>query len=270
MPQLQLNPDEGLYYEHDLPQREGAPTFVFINPITGSVDIWQGEVAPFLRDAGYGTLSYNFRGQTDSPFRPGTALDDDLISSDLRHIVKTLEIDKPILVGLSIGGLFALQAHLGGTQAAGIVLLNTLRKIGPRIAWINDAVVRAMEVGGPQLMADVMTPLVWGPEWLAANRASFIQEDTTYTPMDRNSGAYNLLSHMGGADWDVRYEDINCPVLVIMGLQDRVFYDAEIVDELMQRIPRARRVDFPGAGHMLPLEVPTQLSRELKQFADNL
>ena len=108
MPQLQLNPDEGLYYEHDLPQREGAPTFVFINPITGSVDIWQGEVAPFLRDAGYGTLSYNFRGQADSPFRPGTALDDDLISSDLRHIVKTLEIDKPILVGLSIGGLFAL------------------------------------------------------------------------------------------------------------------------------------------------------------------
>jgi pimeloyl-ACP methyl ester carboxylesterase len=55
-----------------------------------------------------------------------------------------------------------------------------------------------------------------------------------------------------------------------MGLQDRVFYDAEIVDELMQRIPRARRVDFPGAGHMLPLEVPTQLSRELKQFADDL
>ena len=119
-------------------------------------------------------------------------------------------------------------------------------------------------------MADVMTPLVWGPEWLAANRASFIQEDTTYTPMDQSSGAYNLLSHMGGADWDVRYEDINCPVLVIMGLQDRVFYDAEIVDELMQRIPRARRVDIPGAGHMLPLEVPAQLSRELKQFADDL
>ena len=75
---------------------------------------------------------------------------------------------------------------------------------------------------------------------------------------------------MGGADWDARYEDINCPVLVIMGLQDRVFYDAEIVDELMQRIPRARRVDIPGAGHMLPLEVPAQLSRELKQFADGL
>ena len=43
-----------------------------------------------------------------------------------------------------------------------------------------------------------------------------------------------------------------------------------IVDELMQRIPRARRVDIPGAGHMLPLEVPAQLSRELRQFADDL
>ena len=157
MPLLQLNPDEALYYEHDLPQRDGAPTFVFVNPITGSVDIWQGEVAPFLRGSGYGTLSYNFRGQADSPFRPATVLDDELISGDLAHIVNTLEIDRPILVGLSIGGLFALQAHLGGLGAAGIVLLNTLRKIGPRIAWINDAVVRAMDVGGPQLMADMMT-----------------------------------------------------------------------------------------------------------------
>ena len=88
--------------------------------------------------------------------------------------------------------------------------------------------------------------------------------------MDRASGAYNLLSHMGDADWDVRYEDIACPVLVVMGLQDRVFYDAEIVDELMQRIPKAKRVDIPDAGHMLPLEAPAQLGRELKQFADGL
>ena len=270
MPLLQLNPDEGLYYEHDLPQHEGAPTFVFVNPITGSVDIWQGEVAPFLREAGYGTLSYNFRGQADSPFSPATVLDDELISGDLAHIVNTLEIDRPILVGLSIGGLFALQAHLGGTDAAGIVLLNTLRKIGPRIAWINDAVVRARDVGGPQLMADRMTPLIWGPDWLSANRGNFIQEDTNYTPMDRASGAYNLLSHMGDADWDVRYEDIACPVLVVMGLQDRVFYDAEIVDDLLQRIPKAKRVDIPDAGHMLPLEAPAQLGRELKQFADGL
>mgnify|MGYP003314260183 FL=1 len=88
--------------------------------------------------------------------------------------------------------------------------------------------------------------------------------------MDKNSGAYNLLSHMGEADWDVVYEDIKCPVLVIMGLQDRVFYDAEVVAQLMQRISDVQRVDITHAGHMLPLEVPRELVRELEQFATNL
>ena len=270
MPLLKLGPNDGLYYEHSHPANTGAPTFVFVNPITGSVDIWQAEVGPALRDAGYGTLAYNFRGQPDSPYKEGTVLNDQLISGDLSQLVNTLEIDRPVFVGLSIGGLFALQAHLSGVGATGMVLLNTLRTIGPRIAWINDAVVRTMEVGGPQLMGDIMTPLIWGPAWLSANRSNFLQDEADYTPLDKNSGAYNLLSNMGAADWDVKYEDIDCPVLVVMGLQDRVFYDAEVVAQLMRRIADVRRVDIPDAGHMLPLEAPADLIRELEQFANNL
>ena len=270
MPLLNLGPNDGLYYEHSHPANTDAPTFVFVNPITGSVDIWQAEVGPALRDAGYGTLAYNFRGQADSPYQDGTVLNDQLISGDLSQLINSLEIDQPVFVGLSIGGLFALQSHLGGIDAAGMVLLNTLRIIGPRIAWINDAVVRAMDVGGPQLMGDIMTPLIWGPDWLAANRSSFLQSDAEYSPIDKNSGAYNLLSNMGAADWNVQYEEISCPVLVVMGLQDRVFYDAEDVSQLMQRIPNVQRVDIPHAGHMLPLEVPNDLIRELLQFAADL
>ena len=141
MPLLKLGPNEGLYYEHSHPANTGAATFVFVNPITGSVDIWQAEVGPALRDAGYGTLAYNFRGQADSPYQDGTVLNDQLISGDLSQLVNTLEIDRPVFVGLSIGGLFALQAHLSGVDAAGMVLLNTLRIIGPRIAWINDCLL---------------------------------------------------------------------------------------------------------------------------------
>jgi pimeloyl-ACP methyl ester carboxylesterase len=88
--------------------------------------------------------------------------------------------------------------------------------------------------------------------------------------MDKSSGAYNLLSNMGTADWNVNYEDISCPVLVVMGLQDRVFYDAEVVTQLMHRIADVQRVDIPHAGHMLPLEVPNDLIRELQLFAADL
>jgi len=39
---------------------------------------------------------------------------------------------------------------------------------------------------------------------------------------------------------------------------------------LMRRIADVRRVDIPHAGHMLPLEVPNDLIRELQLFAADL
>ena len=266
MPLLELGPHDGLYYEFDSPSQDGAPTFVFVNPITGDTAPWQLEIGPALRDAGFGTLAYNFRGQANSPYSPGTSLDEKLISGDLKHIVKTLEIARPLLVGLSIGGLFAIRAHLAGLDCAGLVLVNTLRIIGPRLAWISDAILKVMDVGGPQLMGDMMTPLLWGPDWLAANRQDFIQPGTDYAPLDPDSGPYNLLTHMGQADWDVPYEEIRCPVLVMMGPNDRIFYEAAVIEQLMKRIPDARRTDVPTAGHMLPMEAPAEFIAAAKDF----
>ena len=81
----QLDAENGLYHLHTAPQRADAPTFVFVNALTGSTEHWEAVVAPALREQGFGTLSYNFRGQTDSPFRPGTALTPTLIAADLEN-----------------------------------------------------------------------------------------------------------------------------------------------------------------------------------------
>ena len=123
---------------------------------------------------------------------------------------------RPILVGLSIGGLFAARAHLGGAPADGLVLINTLRRDTPRLRWINDAVVRAAEVGGLQLFQDLFAPLVFNEEWQQANRGAFLTHDA-YEPMSRASGLYNLLLHAGSADWDLPYEELALPVLVVSG-----------------------------------------------------
>ena len=79
-----------------------------------------------------------------------------------------------------------------------------------------------------------------------------------------------MLSRMGAADWNVSDEDISCAVLFGMGCRDRVCYDSEVVTQLMHRIADVQRVDIPHAGHMLPLEVPNDLIRELQLFAADL
>jgi 3-oxoadipate enol-lactonase len=267
MPQLELGPEDSLYYEFDPPASPAAVTFVFVNAITGDTGLWQARVGPLLREQGHGTLAWNFRGQPNSRFAPGTRLDDRLITADLQRLVAEVAPPRPVLVGLSIGGLYAARAVLGGTAAAGLVLLNTCREIGPRIAWMNDATARAMEVGGPNLMRDLMTPMLFGPDFLVANRAQFLKPDTVYQPMDTASGQYRLIALMGQSDWSIPYDRLDLPTLVVSGPNDRVFFEEAVVARQAALLPQGRRVDIPEAGHLLPAEVPDRLAGVLAEFA---
>lgn len=270
MPVLQLSPDDGLFYEWERPADENGVTFVFVNAITGDLGMWEAEIAPALRAQGHGSLGYNFRGQASSPFRPGTALDEALIVDDLRQLLDRLQPERPVLVGLSIGGLYAAKAVLAGSHASGLVLINTLRRIGPRIDWMNAATLRAVEVGGPQLVRDLFSHLLNGEAWQAANRQDFLRDDADYTPLDRDSGPYNLLTWMGATDWDIDWAALDLPVLSLTGLNDRVFYEPADVAELFALLPRGRRIDVAEAGHMLPIESPGRLIEALGGFADGL
>ena len=269
MPVYEIDEANGLHFAHSEPRQADGKTFVFFNPLTGDTAMWEGMIGESLRAAGHGTLSFNFRGQTDSPFAPGTALSPALIVDDCRRLLGHCRPARAILTGLSIGGLFAAQAWLagiGGVDTRGMVLINTLRRDGPRLRWINDALVRCVEVGGLPLFRDMFVPLLFGEAWQAANRANFLA-DGGYQPLDAASGHHNLLRHAGKADWDVPWNRLDLPTLIVTGLQDRVFLDPAVVAELCGQLPRARRLDMPDAGHLIPGEAPAALADALLAFA---
>jgi len=269
MAHLTLSPGNALYHEYTAPARDGAVTYVFVNALTGNTTAWESVIAPNLREQGFGTLSYNFRGQDDSPFETGTALTPDLIVGDLCALLREVAPVRPVLVGLSIGGLFAARAVLRGAEAEGLVLLNTLRRIGPRIAWVNDALPHLVARGGVRLFLDALFPLLVNEEFAAANRGGFLT-DAPYEPLDPAHGHANLMTHSVAADWDVPYEALTLPVHVITGLQDRVFLDRIDVDALYARLPDATREEWDDTGHLIPQERPEKLMEALAAFGDRL
>ena len=265
---LTLGPGDGLHYEYDAPGDAGK-TFVFVNALTGNTGMWQAEIGPALRAEGHGTLAYNLRGQQDSPFTPNTRLDDSLIAGDLTRLLQEVAPPRPVLVGLSIGGLFAVRAWLQGAAAAGLVLINTLRRPGPRLDWINQATVRAAATGGLQLLMDLYLPMLVNEEKLIALRPTCLGE-APYQPLDPAHGHANLLACAAEADWDLPYEQLDLPVLVMTGLQDRVFYEQAAVESLTARLPKARSVTLDNAGHLVPLERPAETIQALREFAEGL
>ena len=96
---LDLGNNESLFFLHTPPTGH-KPTLVFINALVGKTEMWEGLIGETLRDQGYGTLSYNFRGQIDSNFNTSTELTPKLIVDDLLRLLNEIEPHKPVLVGL--------------------------------------------------------------------------------------------------------------------------------------------------------------------------
>ncbi|MDH4174052.1 MAG: alpha/beta hydrolase [Betaproteobacteria bacterium] len=269
MAHLDIAPGEALYYEYDAPGAAGA-TFVFVNALTGNTGTWQhADIGPALRAAGYGTLAWNFRGQAQTRFGASTALTPKLVVEDLQRVVAHAKPPKPIVVGLSIGGLFAAQAVLAGMPAAALVLINTLRKPGARLEWINQATVALARAGGTRLVMEANLPQLVNPDQLAAMRAGVFSGEP-YQPMDRADGLYRLLEGSLATDWNFPWDKLKLPVLSMTGLHDRVFRVAQDVDELSAKIAGLRRVEFADAGHLIPVERPAAFAKALLEFAKGI
>ena len=266
MAELEISEGEALYYEY-VPPGDKAQTFVFVNALTGSTEMWTGGICPRLQQAGYGTLCYNFRGQARTEFADDTALTPGLVVDDLCRLMAEVRPPAPILVGLSIGGLFAAQAHLAGAEACGLVLINTLRKPGMRLDWINQAMVRLARIGGGRLVMTANMPGLASPELMAKMWDASFSEDAYEAPPETD-GLFRLMEGSLETDWDFPYEKLDRPVLLLTGAYDRVFRIEEDVAELKARIRDAAEIVYSDAGHLIPLEAPDRLGDDLMSFAE--
>ena len=268
MAELRRDGSASLVFDHS-EARDGKPTLVFVNPLTGNAASWQAEIAPALRDEGFGTLVYDMRGQGETGYVAGTVLDEELIVSDLVALVEHVAPARPVFVGLSIGGLFAARAIERGLDATGLVLINTLRKSSLALDWTNEAVCRLARLGGGRLLMDANLPFLVGPAMLERMRPNCL-DDSPYEPMSDNEATVNLLLNARAVDWDFPYESLRMPVLVMTGPHDRVFYKPADVAELMARIPNAREEVFADCGHLIPMENGQATTDALRRFAGAL
>lgn len=265
MSELEILAGEKLYYEYVAPGTK-TKTFVFINALTGNTGMWSGAICQKLQAAGFGTLCYNFRGQIDTTFADDTDLIPDLIVDDIGRLMIEINPPSPILVGLSIGGLFAAQAYLAGTQACGLVLINTLRKPGQRLDWINQAMVRLANLGGGRLVMLANMPTIASPDLLAKMWDISFSDEPYEQPVE-SDGLLRLMIGSLQTDWDFAYEKLNLPVLILTGKYDRVFRIDADINELKARIPEAEEKIYHDAGHLIPLENSDKFTDDLLMFA---
>ena len=219
MSEYQIDSNNSLFYLHFPPAKEDVPTFVFVNALTGSTDHWEAVVAPGLRDQGFGTLSYNFRGQDKSSFDKELELTNALIVDDLvliDRIASAFEtgagrafhrraLRRPGLRPPAPGYRHRSAQHAARNQSENRLdqrRTAPLRRHRRRrtIHGIDDA-----PVDQPEFAMKVRSNFLTGP----------------YEPLDPTQGHANLMRNSVNTDWSFDWASLDLPVLNITGLHDQ-------------------------------------------------
>ncbi|WP_306259068.1 alpha/beta fold hydrolase [Pararhizobium sp. IMCC21322] len=265
---VKIDEKNQIHVIHQAPS-QGKQTFVFLNSMGATTRAWEDRIAPALRARGYGTLSFDYRGQGETLYGSDARLEPEEIVSDIVHVLDDQKPQRPIMCCLSIGGLFGVRALEKGANAEAIALINTLRKSNAQVEWINTLEARLIAMGGMPLVYDVLRPVLSSAAELEKMRETHLPEEG-YTPWPADHPRRRLADGVNKADWDFPWETLTIPALVFVGLHDRLFRIQKDVDDILERIPNAKVAEYSDGGHSLQAEFPDEFVSDLVKFAEEV
>jgi len=202
------------------------------------------------------TISFDARyhGRTWSPEEAFTLED---MVDDLMGLMDTLEVERAVLAGLSMGGMVALRAAVRYPErVSGLVLIGTSAK--------EEASLRRTHFYGLLTTSQIFWPAK--PLIEEVIRHLFSKTTLQEQPALVEAQRQTLDAQRARDMWHpVRailsraqlegLEEITVPTRILFGTDDLV-YPAHHADDLARRISHAEVVEIPDCGHVAPLEAP--------------
>ena len=226
--------------------------------------MWDAQWAPLA--ARFRVVRYDARGFG------GSALTTAAFShyDDLAGLLDYLGIERAHLIGLSLGGRTAISFALTYPQRVRSLVL-----VGPGLSgfdfpgddgstqrwWerLNAALAGDLAKATELWLADpFMAPAMEQPE--LARRLRRIADENRHVFL-----ANPILDREPTPPAAGRVAEIKAPTLLVLGGRDLPMIKA-IVELLQGKVGGAKRLDIPGAGHMVPMEKPAEFNAPVIEF----
>ncbi len=242
----------GIHYE----VHGSGPAVLLSHGYSATCRMWDGQIAAF-RDR-YRIIVWDMRGHGQSayPDDPGEYSEAATVA-DMKAILDAVGETRAVIGGLSLGGYMTAAFHLrhpGMCQA--LMLFDTgpgFKKDEAREAWNLRARAR-----GDDLEARGFAALGGSDEVRQAQHRNALGLARAARGMlaQETAGVINALP------------SIAVPTLVLAGADDTPFLAA--TDYMAAKIPGARKVIVPGAGHAANLHQPAAFNAAMGAFLDGL
>ena len=248
----------------DVLENRSDEAVVFLHGWLMSPQIWAHSIAALSRKIRCVALWQPGHGKSSAPDYEFTM---ELWSEQLIDTLDSLNINKAVLVGHSMGGMLSLETTFKYPERVkGLVLVDTQDE-----AWDkprNDQWLQTVDT----------IAAAWGPETApqVANllmSQQFLDNYPAWTGTWTNEVAkYDLggQSNLARAiarrkDYSQQVNEIKVPVLVVHGAADQAIM-MDVARAMTERIPGAQFEEIPGAGHCPPLEAPEIFTEKLVGF----
>jgi pimeloyl-ACP methyl ester carboxylesterase len=232
---------------------EGIPPLVLLHGAGGSRLHWPRELRR-LNIADVYALDLPGHGKSEGAGRQSVAE----YAARVLEWIKDAWVQRPVLVGHSMGGAIALQAALEAPAAvSGLVLIGSGARL--RVAQpILDGSSRE------ETLAQAVDVFV---DWSYSENAPRALRELSARSVRETRAAALHNDFLACDKFDVmgRLGEVRAPALVMCGSEDRLTpekYSRYLADHL----PDARLVVLPGAGHMAMLEQPQAAAEAVLAF----
>lgn len=229
---------------------------------------WWDFVVPHL-GADRRALALDFRGHGDSEWAAAGAYAISDYAADVRALIEAFDLQRPVLVGHSLGSFVALRYAVDHpADLSALVLVDgraTFGAAGSRYLRLLG-MFSAAAYETPEEVVESFRPLpretIAAPEVLAHVARHGVREvnGRWTTKFDRAS----LAGHQA-FDLRDRLADLDLPVLLVRGEQSTVV-SAASARKLVAACRRGRLVEVAGCHHHVLIDRPDLLGQEIRAF----
>lgn len=248
-----------LYYE----VHGSGPALLLTHGYSSSARMWAGQIEMLAKDFQLILWDMRGHGRTDYPDAL-EAYSEEATVADMAALLDTVHARSAVVGGLSLGGYMSLAFHrVHPERTRALLIIDTgpgYRSADSRAAWNQTAIKTATRFETEGLQA--LKPHA------AESRAAESRAAVALEPEHRDARGLALAARSLLQQRDSKVIDslvqIAVPALIVVGADDKPFLAP--ANYMAAKIPGAKLVTIPNAGHVANLDNPAAFNAAVSGF----
>jgi len=239
------------------------PPLVLAHGITDSGLCW-GRVARALEDA-YDVIMVDARGHGETE-APRGGYNWDTLREDLAAFIRALGLERPYLMGHSMGAETIAQVAGHYPELAGRIVLedppwreggfNRVQRLVARRKF-REAILERRVMAREDLLAQCRSD---SPTWAEGEYEPWADSKLQVSPHVAN------ITSSARAPWRKTAERLTVPTLLITGEPGKAIVTREVAAEALGLMAHGEELHLPGAGHSIHRERFTEVIEAVRAF----